>query len=63
MRGNSTIPWPMAIKAPATLLLAAFLNVIANSGPGMRTPEREMSMTETKNKVKSVMYSEIQSPS
>jgi hypothetical protein len=50
MSGNSTIPWPTAIKAPEILLFAAFLSVAANNGPGIKTPESEMRMTEVKNK-------------
>jgi len=32
------------------LLLVAFLSVTANNGPGISTPESEISKTENKNK-------------
>jgi hypothetical protein len=47
--GNSTMPCPRAIRTPAILLLAAFCIVIANNGPGIRTPLREIITTELKN--------------
>jgi hypothetical protein len=50
INGNSTIPCPTAINAPENLLFAAFFIVTANKGPGIRTPESEISRTEAKNK-------------
>jgi hypothetical protein len=50
INGNSIIPWPTAINAPAVLRLEAFSIVTANNGPGINTPENEIRMTEAKNK-------------
>jgi hypothetical protein len=37
-------------KAPAFLFFVAFLMVTANNGPGIRTPDKEISITEARNK-------------
>ena len=59
IRGNSMTPCPRAIKAPAVFHLEAFWMVTANSGPGNMTPDRDMSTTEIKNKVKSGINSNL----
>jgi hypothetical protein len=50
INGNSTIPCPIEIRMPALLLLAAFLIVTANRGPGISTPDSEISKTDNKNR-------------
>ena len=48
IRGNSTIPCPIAMSNPALLLFAAFSNVATNNGPGSKTPDKDIRTTENK---------------
>ena len=49
IKGNSTTPCPSAISNPAVFRFAAFSKVTANKGPGIKTPDKDMSTTEARN--------------
>jgi hypothetical protein len=55
INGNSTMPCPKAIRAPAVFVFEDFSIVTANKGPGSNTPERDMKATDTRNSGKSVV--------
>jgi len=52
IRGNSTIPCPMATKEPANFELKLLEMVAANTGPGIITPESDIPITVRRKKSK-----------
>ena len=47
--GSSIKPWPMAIKAPASLRCDPLVIATAVTGPGIITPVSDMAKTERRN--------------
>jgi hypothetical protein len=50
IKGNSITPCPKEIKIPAILSLNDFAIVTANRGPGVITPDKDMKITDVRNK-------------
>ena len=50
IRGNSTIPCPREIRNPAALSLDPFAIATAKTGPGVITPDKDIEMTDSRNK-------------
>lgn len=48
IRGNSRTPWPTATSAPALPSRLPLAIVTAVTGPGIITPERDMTITEAR---------------